>query len=101
MNIQKVPELEVIPNPCVFPKPKNWKHPKLVQRGQSQQFHQLLLAGSDMELAFVCMGKKSLAESAEYFPNMEFVLGNIVRIDEDVTKYMMILMLIISVKMSS
>jgi len=37
-----------------------------------------------MEFAFVCVGKKSVsAESAEYFPNMKFVLGNIVRIDED------------------
>ena len=38
-----------------------------------------------MELAFVCMGKKSVSvESAEYFPNVEFVLGNFVGIDEDV-----------------
>src|SRR5882724_2731956 len=38
-----------------------------------------------MELTFVCMGKKSIsAESAEYFSNVEFVLRNIVRIDEDV-----------------
>src|SRR5882724_9459189 len=38
-----------------------------------------------MELTFVCMGKKSISvESAEYFLNMEFVLGNIVGIDEDV-----------------
>ena len=38
-----------------------------------------------MELAFVCMGKKSISvESAEYFLNMEFVLGNVVGIDEDV-----------------
>src|SRR5882724_4885157 len=33
------------------------------------------------------MGKKSVSmESVEYFPNMEFVLRNIVRIDEDVIK---------------
>ena len=38
-----------------------------------------------MEFAFVCMGKKSISgESAEYFPNVEFVLRNIVGIDEDV-----------------
>ena len=38
-----------------------------------------------MELAFVCMGKKSISvESVEYFPNMEFVFGDVVRIDEDV-----------------
>jgi len=31
------------------------------------------------------MGKKSIsAESVEYFPNVEFVLGNVVGIDEDV-----------------
>ena len=37
-----------------------------------------------MELTFVCTGKKSISmESVEYFLNMEFVLGNVVRIDED------------------
>jgi len=37
-----------------------------------------------MELAFVCMGKKSIStESAEYFPNMEFVLRNVAGIDEE------------------
>jgi len=42
---------------------------------------------NDMELAFVCMGKISISmESAEYFPNMGFVLGNVVRIDEDVVQ---------------
>ena len=46
-----------------------------------------VFAGSDMELAFVCTGKKSVsAESSEYFPNMNFVLGNVVRIDEDVVQ---------------
>ena len=54
-----------------------------------------------MELAFVCMGKKSVsAESAEYFPNVEFVLGNIIGIDEDSSKYMMTMTSIISAKMS-
>jgi len=38
-----------------------------------------------VEFTFVCTGKKSIsAQSAEYFPNMDFVLGNIVGIDEDV-----------------
>ena len=38
-----------------------------------------------MKFAFVCTGKNSVsAESVEYFLNMEFVLGNIVGIDEDV-----------------
>ena len=42
---------------------------------------------SDVELAFVCTGKKSVStESVEYFPNVEFVLGNIVRIDKDVVQ---------------
>jgi len=40
-----------------------------------------------VELAFVCMGKKFVsAESAKYFLNVEFVLRNVVRIDEDVIK---------------
>src|SRR5882724_7730233 len=40
-----------------------------------------------MELTFVCTGKNSVsAESVEYFPNVEFVLGNIVRIDKDVVQ---------------
>src|SRR5882672_6059578 len=44
-----------------------------------------VFAGSDMELTFVCTGKKSVSmESLEYFPNMSFVLGNVVGIDEDV-----------------
>ena len=33
-----------------------------------------------MELAFICTGKKSISvESAQYFLNVEFVLGNVVR----------------------
>jgi len=44
-----------------------------------------VFTGSDIELAFICMGKKSIsAESVEYFLNVEFVLRNVVRIDEDV-----------------
>src|SRR5882672_8532465 len=44
-----------------------------------------VFAGSDVELAFVCMGKNSISvELLEYFPNMIFVLGNFVGIDEDV-----------------
>ena len=40
-----------------------------------------------MELAFICMGKKSVsAESVEYLLNMEFVLRNVVRIDEDIVQ---------------
>ena len=36
-----------------------------------------------MELAFICTGKKSISvESVEYFLNMGFVLGNVVRVDE-------------------
>src|SRR5882672_8864076 len=34
-----------------------------------------VFAGSDVELAFVCMGKKSVSvESSEYFPNMSLCL---------------------------
>ena len=40
-----------------------------------------------MELTFVCMGKKSISvESAEYFPNVGFVLRNVVGVDEDVVQ---------------
>src|SRR5467141_3038742 len=46
-----------------------------------------VFAGSDMELTFVCTGKKSVStESLEYFLNMSFVLGNVVRIDQDVVQ---------------
>jgi len=38
-----------------------------------------------MELTFICTGKKSISmESAEYLSNVEFVLGNVVGIVEDV-----------------
>src|SRR5882724_1362660 len=44
-----------------------------------------VFAGSGMELTFICMGKKSAsAESVEYLLNVEFVLGKVVGIDEDV-----------------
>src|SRR5882724_9915013 len=41
-----------------------------------------IFTGSGMELAFVCMGKKKSIsmESPEYFPNMRFVLRNVVGI---------------------
>ena len=40
-----------------------------------------------MKFAFVCTGKKPLsAESAEYFLDMGFVLGNVVGVDEDVVQ---------------
>src|SRR5467141_3555932 len=60
-------------------------------RGHGETFRRQhvseVFAGSDMELAFVCTGKKSVsAESLEYFPNMSFVLGNVVGIDEDVVQ---------------
>jgi len=43
-----------------------------------------IFTGSGMELAFVCMGKKSVsAESVEYFLNMGFVLRNVVQIYDD------------------
>jgi len=43
--------------------------------------------GSDMELTFVCTGKKSISmESLEYFPDMGLMFRNVVRIDEDVVQ---------------
>ena len=42
-----------------------------------------IFSGSDVEFAFVCMGKKSVStESAKYFSDMSLVFGNIVRVDE-------------------
>jgi len=44
-----------------------------------------VFAGSDVELAFVCMGKSPLStESVSTSQMWSFVLGNIVGIDEDV-----------------
>src|SRR5467141_2899126 len=44
-----------------------------------------VFAGNDVELAFVCMGNKSISvELSEYFLDMGFVLGNVVRVDEDI-----------------
>src|SRR5467141_3137080 len=57
-----------------------WGHGEAFRRQHVSE----VFAGSDMELAFVCMGKKSVsAELLEYFPNMSFVLKNFVRVDED------------------
>jgi len=53
-----------------------------------------------MELAFVCMGNSPLAaEPPKYFLKMSFVFGNVVRIDENVIKYMMTMTSIKSAKM--
>src|SRR5882672_4258986 len=58
-----------------------WGHGEAFGR----QYVSEVFAGSDVELAFVCMGNKSVgAELLEYFPNMSFVLRNVVRIDKDV-----------------
>src|SRR5882724_5470374 len=58
-------------------------------RGHGEAFRRQhvseVFTGSDVELAFVCMGKKSIsAESMKYFLNVSFVFGNVVRIDENV-----------------
>src|SRR5467141_4273429 len=46
-----------------------------------------VFAGSDVELAFVCTGKKSIStESAKYFSDVSLVFGNVVRINEDVVQ---------------
>jgi len=37
-----------------------------------------VFAGSDMEFAFVCMGKKSISmESAKYFSDVSLMFGNV------------------------
>ena len=46
-----------------------------------------VFSGSDVELTFVCSGKKSVsAESAKYFSDVSLVFGNVVRVDEDVVQ---------------
>src|SRR5882672_412456 len=46
-----------------------------------------VFAGSDVELAFVCTGKKSVGvESAKYFSDVSLVSSNVVRVDEDVVQ---------------
>ena len=46
-----------------------------------------VFAGSDVKLAFICMGKESIsAKSVEYFPDMVFVLGEVVGIDQYVVQ---------------
>src|SRR5882672_7057702 len=58
-----------------------WGHGEAFRRQHVSE----VFTGSDMELAFVCTGKKSVSvESSEYFLNMSFVLGNVVGVDEDV-----------------
>ena len=40
-----------------------------------------------MKFAFICMGEKAISvESAEYFPDVLFVLGNVIGIDQYVTQ---------------
>ena len=42
-----------------------------------------VFTGSDVQFAFICTGKKAIsAESAEYFPDMLFVLREVVGIDQ-------------------
>src|SRR5467141_1376018 len=46
-----------------------------------------VFAGSDVELAFVCTGKKSVSvESAKYFSDVSLMFDNVVRVDEDVVQ---------------
>ena len=60
-----------------------WGHGEAFRRQHISE----VFTGSDMELTFVCMGKNSISvELSEYFPNMSFVLGNVVGIDEDVVQ---------------
>src|SRR5882672_1819456 len=58
-----------------------WGHGEAFRRQHVSE----VFTGSDVEITFVCTGKKSVStELLEYFPNMSFVLRNVVRIDEDV-----------------
>ena len=42
-----------------------------------------VFTGSDVEFAFICMGEKAFsAESAEYFPDMSYVLRKVIGIDQ-------------------
>jgi len=60
-----------------------------------------VFAGSDMNLHLCLHRQKSISvESAEYFLNVEFVLGNIVGIDEMSSKYKWTMTSIISMKIS-
>src|SRR5882724_3975897 len=46
-----------------------------------------VFTGSDVELAFVCMGKQSISvEPTKYFLNVSFVFGNVVGIYENVVQ---------------
>src|SRR5882672_6069716 len=46
-----------------------------------------VFAGSDMKLAFVCTGKKSIStESVKYFSDVGLVFSNVVWVDEDVVQ---------------
>src|SRR5882724_3082482 len=46
-----------------------------------------VFTGSDMKLAFVCTGKKSIsAESVKYFSDMSLMFSNVVQVDEDVVQ---------------
>src|SRR5882724_1235398 len=58
-------------------------------RGHGEAFRRQhvseVFTGSDVELAFVCMGKQSISmEPTNYFLNVSFVFGNVVGIDENV-----------------
>src|SRR5882672_7685650 len=58
-----------------------WGHGEAFRRQHVSE----VFAASDVELTFVCIGKESISvELSEYFPNMSFVLRNVVGIDEDV-----------------
>jgi len=58
-----------------------WGHGEAFRR----QYISEVFSGSDMELPFVCMGKKYVSEElSEYFLDVGFVFGNVIRTNEDV-----------------
>ena len=56
-----------------------WGHSQAIGREHVSE----VFAGSDMKFAFICTGEKAVsAESAEYFPDVLFVLRKVVGIDQ-------------------
>ena len=60
-----------------------WGHCQAVRREHISE----VFTGSDVEFAFICRGEKAVSvESAEYFPDVLFVLGKVVGIDQYVVQ---------------
>ena len=56
-----------------------WGHSQAVGREHVSE----VFAGSDMKFAFICTGEKAVSmEAVEYLPDVSFVLGKVVGIDQ-------------------